>query len=90
MFTSLPILVVGVFEQDVSANHAIQYPHLYEAGPKNALFSYWKFIVSLFRGTYHSLVMFFVVYLAYRSGGQVSDDLRVAGGEAIVKTESLV
>lgn len=69
VFTSLPILIMGIFEQDVSAENAIKYPYLYEAGPKNALFSYTRFVISLVRGAFHSLIIFFTTYLAYRNGG---------------------
>lgn len=71
VFTSLPILVVGIFEQDVSDADCIKYPYLYEAGPLNALFSYNQFVLSLLRGVAHSVAIYFVAFCTYRIGGQV-------------------
>lgn len=71
VFTSLPILVVGIFEQDVPANDGIKYPYLYEAGLVNALFSYGQFMLSLLKGAIHSIIIFFVSFCAFRLGGQV-------------------
>ena len=64
VFTSLPILAAGIFEQDVSDKVSVQIPQLYEAGPRNEFFSLPKFAYSLFLGTWHSAIIYFVAYLA--------------------------
>ena len=71
VFTSLPILVSGTLEQDVSDRDSISYPLLYEAGPRNFYFSRLSFYWSLMRGVLHSALIFFVSVAAIRLGGQV-------------------
>jgi len=74
IFTSLPIIFLGIFEQDVSDKDCILYPGLYEAGLKNSLFSFNAFLQSLFKGFYHSIVIFFVPFCCYYNGGQLGAD----------------
>lgn len=38
-YTSLPVLAIGVFEQDVSDKDSIEYPKLYTPGLTNELFN---------------------------------------------------
>ena len=71
IFTSLPILAVGIFEQDVSDATSLKIPSLYEAGPQHRYFSLRSFVASLLRGVFHSLVLFFTFHVAVKAGGQV-------------------
>lgn len=77
VFTSLPILAVGLFEQDVNARLSLQFPILYQAGPKNIYFTRSLFLRSLLRGTVHSLIAFFCVYIALITGGQYAKDGKI-------------
>ncbi|QHO16953.1 hypothetical protein HN873_033530 [Arachis hypogaea] len=43
-FTSLPVIALGVFDQDVSAKLCLKFPLLYQEGVQNVLFS-WKRIL---------------------------------------------
>ncbi len=72
VFTSLPILAVGLFEQDVSAEVSLQFPVLYQAGPLNKYFTRRLFCMSLLRGFAHSLIIFFCVYAGFQMGGAYS------------------
>ncbi|EDQ88909.1 uncharacterized protein MONBRDRAFT_32498 [Monosiga brevicollis MX1] len=74
IYSSLPILVVGILEQDVNDRESLANPHLYEAGPRNILFDRESFYWSLFRGVLHGVVIFFVPALAVRSGGSFGSD----------------
>jgi phospholipid-translocating ATPase len=71
IFTSLPILAVGIFEQDVSEEISVKIPLLYGAGPKSKFFSNRQFALSLLKGVYHSLVLFFTFYLSLGDGYEV-------------------
>ncbi len=71
VFTSLPVIAVGIFEQDVSAEDSIKTPALYEAGLKNSLFSYGQFLLSLVKGLVHSIIIYFVTFCALYKGGEV-------------------
>ena len=58
VFTVLPPLVIGVFDQFVSARILDRYPQLYLLGQKNTFFTktaFWQWIANAF---YHSLVLF--------------------------------
>ncbi|RKO91057.1 HAD-like domain-containing protein, partial [Blyttiomyces helicus] len=47
LFTSLPPLFLGVFDQDIQAKYALAYPQLYRAGISRSLFTmrrFWGFV----------------------------------------------
>ena len=56
VFTVLPPLVIGVFDQFVSARILDRYPQLYILGQKNAFFSKTAFWLWIGDALYHSLV----------------------------------
>ena len=56
VFTVLPPLVIGVFDQFVSARILDRYPQLYILGQKNAFFSKTAFWLWVGDALYHSLV----------------------------------
>ncbi|XP_053514670.1 phospholipid-transporting ATPase IK isoform X3 [Artibeus jamaicensis] len=60
LYTSLPVLYIGLFEQDVSAEKSLELPRLYSAGQKDELFNYWVFLQAFTHGTATSLVNFFM------------------------------
>ncbi|MBA0621197.1 hypothetical protein Godav_006843 [Gossypium davidsonii] len=58
-FSSLPVIAMGVFDQDVSARFCLKFPLLYQEGVQNILFS-WRRIVSwMFNGFYSAIIIFF-------------------------------
>lgn len=61
-YTSLPVLALGVFEQDVSDKNYIEFPKLYTPGQTNALFNTNEFIKSVFHGIFSSLILFLIPY----------------------------
>jgi phospholipid-translocating ATPase len=62
IFTSFPVLVFGLMNQDMSQDLARAIPRLYEPGQKSELFNYRVFIWWLSEALYASLVMFFFAY----------------------------
>eukprot|EP01134_Creolimax_fragrantissima_P001479 CFRG1479T1 len=62
IFTALPIIAAGLFEQDVSDRVSQLYPHMYGVGQKDLLFNTRIFALSLLLGVYHSACCFFFVY----------------------------
>ncbi|XP_022106465.1 phospholipid-transporting ATPase ID-like isoform X2 [Acanthaster planci] len=62
IFTSLPVIALGIFDQDVSDKKSIEYPELYKPGQKSLFFNYVVFAKSLLQGTVTSLVLFFITY----------------------------
>ncbi|XP_044287466.1 phospholipid-transporting ATPase IC [Varanus komodoensis] len=65
LYSSLPVLLVGLLDQDVSDKLSLRFPTLYISGQKDLLFNYKKFFISLLHGVITSLVIFFIPYGAY-------------------------
>ncbi|XP_010540082.1 PREDICTED: probable phospholipid-transporting ATPase 4 [Tarenaya hassleriana] len=78
VLTSLPVIALGVFEQDVSSEICLQFPALYQQGSKNLFFDWYRILGWMGNGVYSSLVIFFlnigIIYeQAFRTGGQTAD-----------------
>jgi len=56
VFTVLPPLVIGIFDQFVSARILDRYPQLYTLGQKNEFFTKTAFWLWVANALYHSLV----------------------------------
>mmetsp|Transcript_23845 Transcript_23845/g.54238 ORF Transcript_23845/g.54238 Transcript_23845/m.54238 type:complete len:1202 (+) Transcript_23845:25-3630(+) len=69
-FTSFPIIVLGVLDQDCSKNDSLRHPQLYKLGPQRFYFNKEVFVQWVISGMWHSLVVFCVPYLAF-SGTQI-------------------
>ncbi|XP_013396894.1 phospholipid-transporting ATPase ID isoform X2 [Lingula anatina] len=67
-YTSMPVLVIGIFEQDVNDIYSIKYPKLYAPGLSNLLFNKKVFLHSVFEGVVSSLLLFFIPYGAFNMG----------------------
>ncbi|CAN4082446.1 unnamed protein product [Withania somnifera] len=77
-FTSLPVIALGVFDQDVSARLCLQFPKLYEEGTKNILFSWPRILGWMLNGVICSMIIFFgttnsLVHHVFRKDGQPVD-----------------
>ncbi|XP_058977672.1 probable phospholipid-transporting ATPase IM isoform X2 [Musca domestica] len=67
-YTSLPVLALGVFEQDVSDKHSLEYPKLYTPGLRSQLFNTKEFVYSVLHGAFSSLILFLIPYGTYHKG----------------------
>ncbi|KAK6928340.1 P-type ATPase, C-terminal [Dillenia turbinata] len=77
-FTSLPVIALGVFEQDVSAQLCLEYPFLYLEGVQNILFNWFRILGWMCNGVISSIIIFFfttksIASQAFRKDGQVVD-----------------
>lgn len=61
-YTSLPVLAVGIFDQDVNDKNSILYPQLYKPGHYNLFFNKKEFFRSALQGCYISVVLFFIPF----------------------------
>ncbi|KAK9454092.1 hypothetical protein V1511DRAFT_489049 [Dipodascopsis uninucleata] len=68
-FTSLPIIFLGVFDQDVSDKISLAVPELYQRGMLRLEWTQKKFWIYMFDGAYQSVVCFFFTYALFASGG---------------------
>jgi len=68
LFTGLPVIFLGVFDQDVHRDVVFHQPHLYKTGQDGKNFS-WRSLWSWFlSAAYHSCAIFFVILYTYKSG----------------------
>ncbi|KAI4344030.1 hypothetical protein L6164_011307 [Bauhinia variegata] len=75
-FTSLPVIALGVFDQDVSAKLCLKFPLLYQEGVQNVLFSWKRILGWAFNGVLSATMIFFLCigameHQAFRKGGEV-------------------
>ncbi|KAM7251337.1 hypothetical protein ACFE04_023220 [Oxalis oulophora] len=78
MLTSLPVISLGVFEQDVSSEVCLQFPALYRQGQMNIYFSWSRIIGWILNGVVASLTIFLAnIYIlspaAFHSSGETAD-----------------
>ncbi|XP_076173411.1 phospholipid-transporting ATPase IF isoform X2 [Ptiloglossa arizonensis] len=62
IFTSLPILVFGLLEQDYSADRLLRYPYMYKIYKKNYLLSKKQFYLWTALGVWHTIIIYFMTY----------------------------
>ncbi|ONK81340.1 uncharacterized protein A4U43_C01F27980 [Asparagus officinalis] len=77
-FTSLPVIALGVFDQDVSARFCLKFPLLYQEGVQNVLFSWVRILGWMFNGILSAITIFFLTisvlqHQAFRKGGEVAE-----------------
>ena len=69
-FTCLPIMVLGIFDQDGDADLLVALPQIYGSeGIAQKLYTHRRFAQYILESLWHSLVCFFIPYLCY---GEVS------------------
>ncbi|KAF0715850.1 Aste57867_3139 [Aphanomyces stellatus] len=80
-FTGLPIVVLGVLDQDLPDYMSVKYPTLYQTGPSRSLFNFYSFFRWLGAAVYESLIIFFVMVYGYNSSlNSVGSESRVEYG----------
>uniref|UniRef100_A0AAZ3SGV7 Phospholipid-transporting ATPase n=1 Tax=Oncorhynchus tshawytscha TaxID=74940 RepID=A0AAZ3SGV7_ONCTS len=91
MYSSLPVLLVGLLDQDVNDKLSRKFPKLYLPGQQGALFNYKNFFISLFHGIFTSLVVFFIPYGAFlQTMGQDGEAPSDYQSLAVVMASSLI
>ncbi|KAH7837035.1 hypothetical protein Vadar_008720 [Vaccinium darrowii] len=78
LLTSLPVIALGILEQDVSAQVCLKFPALYKQGQRNICFSWNRIIGWILNGALASLFIFVInLYAlspyAFKEQGQVAD-----------------
>lgn len=75
LFTSMPVLALGVFDQDVSARLCLKFPLLYQEGVQNVLFSWRRILSWMLNGVISAIIIFYFCTTAFekqafRKGGE--------------------
>ncbi|CAI8040276.1 Probable phospholipid-transporting ATPase VB [Geodia barretti] len=65
VYTSLPIMVVGVADQDLLAPTLLREKHYYSQGRLSSLYTHWKFGLTVADAIYQSCAVFFLSYGVY-------------------------
>ena len=66
LFTSLPVIFMGVFEQDLSANTLMAVPELYHSlGPRNTGFNIPLYLGWVFMASSNAVIVFFIMLGLY-------------------------
>lgn len=72
VFTSLPVGMLGVLDQDLDYDVSFRTPQLYKRGILRLEWSNLKFWMFMLDGLYQSLVLFFFPFALYKAGGFVT------------------
>ncbi|KAI9760972.1 MAG: hypothetical protein M4579_001348 [Chaenotheca gracillima] len=72
-FTLLPPLVMGIFDQFISARLLDRYPQLYQLGQKGTFFRMHSFFSWIANGFYHSLLLYFASEAIWLYDGPLAD-----------------
>ncbi|XP_039615081.1 phospholipid-transporting ATPase ID-like isoform X2 [Polypterus senegalus] len=62
VYTSLPVLGMSLFDQDINDHWSMEYPQLYGPGQHDIYFNKRVFMKCLLHSIYSSLVLFFIPY----------------------------
>ncbi|CAI9731631.1 phospholipid-transporting ATPase VA-like [Octopus vulgaris] len=65
LFTSLPPLLNGILDKDLSAETLSENPYLYKQGPSGELYTKWSFFGILLDALFQSIALYFIPHLAY-------------------------
>ncbi|KAL5228484.1 hypothetical protein ABZP36_016749 [Zizania latifolia] len=66
LYTSLPTIVVGILDKDLSKATLLAYPKLYGSGQRDEKYNVNLFILNMLEALWQSLVVFYMPYFAYR------------------------
>ncbi|TFK61578.1 phospholipid-translocating P-type ATPase [Pluteus cervinus] len=62
IFTSLPVIILGAFDQDLNTKAALAFPQLYVRGIRGLEYTRTKFWLYMLDGLYQSGVVYFIPY----------------------------
>ncbi|CCM05301.1 uncharacterized protein FIBRA_07515 [Fibroporia radiculosa] len=68
VFTSLPVIALGAFDQDINAKAALAFPQLYIRGIRGLEYTRLKFWLYMLDGLYQSIVIFYIPYFVWTLG----------------------
>ncbi|KAG5992863.1 hypothetical protein E4U43_003642 [Claviceps pusilla] len=71
-FTSFPVAIMGILDQDVSDTVSLAVPELYRRGIERLEWTQKKFWLYMIDGIYQSVMVFFIPYLLFMPGKSVT------------------
>ncbi|XP_058107668.1 phospholipid-transporting ATPase 1 [Magnolia sinica] len=77
IYTSLPTIIVGILDKDLSRRTLLKYPQLYGAGHRKECYNPKLFWLTMIDTVWQSLVIFYIPFFAYKhstiSGSSIGD-----------------
>ncbi|EEH16420.1 hypothetical protein PABG_06507 [Paracoccidioides brasiliensis Pb03] len=73
-FTSLPVILMGILDQDVDDKVSLAVPQLYKTGIEQKEWTQKKFWLYMLDGFYQSIICFFMTFLLYRPASGVTEN----------------
>ena len=80
LFTSLAVIIPGIFEKDLSADTLLAVPELYTFGQKGLGFNYYQYFGWALLGSIQSVIIFYPTWAVYRHTLFTSDTSLFAMG----------
>jgi phospholipid-translocating ATPase len=65
LFTSLPVIFMGVFEKDLSASTLLAVPELYTKGQRNGGFNFKVYLGWMFMASSEAMIVYFCMLGLY-------------------------
>ncbi|KAI9731020.1 MAG: hypothetical protein M1834_005483 [Cirrosporium novae-zelandiae] len=65
LFTSLPVIILGIFEKDLSASTLLAVPELYGIGQRNEGFNIKVYLYWMFTAASEAVIIYFSMYTLY-------------------------
>ncbi|GJN06307.1 hypothetical protein PR202_ga24024 [Eleusine coracana subsp. coracana] len=66
LYTSLPTIVIGILDKDLSKATVLAYPKLYGSGQRDEKYNVNMFVLNMLEALWQSLVVFYIPYFAYK------------------------
>jgi len=80
LFTSLAVIIPGIFEKDLTADTLLAVPELYTFGQRGLGFNYWQYLGWAVMATMGSVIIFYPVWAIYEETLFTSDTSLYAMG----------
>jgi phospholipid-translocating ATPase len=74
LFTSLPVIFLGIFEKDLSASTLLAAPELYTKGQRNGGFNFPLYLGWMFMASAEAMVVYFCMFGLYGQAQFTSDN----------------
>lgn len=62
LFTSLPVILLGIFEKDLKAETLLAVPELYSFGQRSEAFNFKKYLAWMFSGAVDTVIIYMMVW----------------------------
>ena len=81
LFTSLPVIFLGIFEQDLATSTLLAVPELYLQGQRNEAFNIKKYLGWMFIASSEAMIIYFLMFELFGEAVFTRDDSVLAQGQ---------